>query len=254
MTVPAASAPLRAAIFGATSGIAAAVARRLAASGAALVLVGRDGEAIAAAARDLRVRGAAGVVEIAGDFVALDTLGDIAERAWQAFSGIDMALIAYGSLPDQAGLEADPAGIAPMLRLNFGSPTILALHLARHLEAQGSGVLAVITSVAGDRGRKSNYLYGAAKGGLQRLLEGLRHRLHPAGVQVLDIRPGFVATRMTEHLPQQGPLWAEPDRVADDILRALRRRRAVLYTPWFWRVILAIVRALPRALFHRISL
>ena len=253
MTIPTASAPLRAAIFGATSGIAASVARRLAAEGNRIVLVGRDAEALAASASDLRVRGATGVVEIVGDFSALETLEDIAERAWSAFSGIDMALIAYGSLPDQAGLEADPLSVVPMLALNFVSPAMLALHLARRFEAQGSGILAVITSVAGDRGRKSNYLYGAAKGGLQRLLEGLRHRLHGAGVQVLDIRPGFVATRMTEHLPQSGPLWAEPDRVAADIVRALHRRRAVLYTPWFWRVILAIVRALPRAVFHRTS-
>jgi decaprenylphospho-beta-D-erythro-pentofuranosid-2-ulose 2-reductase len=249
----AAAAPLRVAIFGATSGIAAAVARTLAAEGASIVLIGRDGEAIAAAARDLRVRGAAGVAEIAGDFAALDTLGDIALRAWSAFSGIDMALIAYGSLPDQTAIEADPGSLAPLLALNFVSPSVLALHLARHFEAQGSGILGVITSVAGDRGRKSNYLYGAAKGGLQRLLEGLRHRLYAAGVQVLDIRPGFVATRMTGHLPQTGPLWAEPERVAADIVRALHRRRAVLYTPWFWRGILLVVRALPRALFHRTS-
>jgi decaprenylphospho-beta-D-erythro-pentofuranosid-2-ulose 2-reductase len=251
MTVGAEALPQRAAIFGATSGIAAAVARRLAAAGDSVVLVGRDAEALAASARDLRVRGAAGVAEITADLAALETLGDVAERAWGAFSGLDMALIAYGSLPSQAALEADPAGVAPMLALNFVSPAILALHLARRFEQQRSGILAAITSVAGDRGRKSNYLYGAAKGGLQQLLEGLRHRLYAAGVQVLDIRPGFVMTRMTEHLPQGGPLWAEPDRVAADIVRALRRRRAVLYTPWFWRVILAVVRALPRALFHR---
>lgn len=245
--------PARAAIFGATSGIAAAVARRLAASGASLVLIGRDAEAIAAAARDLRVRGAAEIVEIVGDLAAVDTLGDIAARAWQAFAGLDLALIAYGTLPEQAALEAEPGGVAAMLALNLASPAVLALHLATRFETQGAGVLAVVTSVAGDRGRKSNYLYGAAKGGLQRFLEGLRHRLHAAGVQVLDIRPGFVATRMTEHLPQGGPLWAAPDRVAADILRAVARRRAVLYTPWFWRIILAIVRALPRPLFHRTS-
>ena len=250
---PQSSRPVRAAIFGATSGIAVAVARRLAASGAAIVLVGRDAEGIAAAARDLRVRGATDVVEIAADFAALDTLGDTAAHAWRALSGLDLALLAYGSLPDQRALEADPQAAAPVLALNLTSPAVLALHLAGRFEAQGSGVLAVITSVAGDRGRKSNYLYGAAKGGLQRLLEGLRHRLHAAGVQVLDIRPGFVATRMTEHLPQGGLLWAEPDRVAADIVRAVERRRAVLYTPWFWRIILGIVRALPRPVFHRIS-
>jgi decaprenylphospho-beta-D-erythro-pentofuranosid-2-ulose 2-reductase len=246
--------PPRVVMFGATSGIAAAVARIYAAAGASLVLVGRDAEAIAAAARDLRVRGAASVVEIAGDFAALDALGDLTDRAWSALSGADVALIAYGSLPEQTGLESAPGAAAPILALNFVSPTILALHLAQRFEMQRSGVLALITSVAGDRGRQSNYLYGAAKGGLQRLLEGLRHRLYPAGVQVLDIRPGFVATRMTDHLPQQGLLWAEPDRVAADIVRAIRQRRAVLYTPWFWRGILMIVRGLPRAVFHRTSL
>lgn len=245
--------PSKAAIFGATSGIAAAVARRLAAGGTRLVLVGRDAEAIAAMARDLKVRGAPEVVELAGDFLAPDTLGDLADRAWKAFSGLDFALVAYGSLPDQGALEGDPAAVPPMLALNLSSPAVLALHLARHFEAQRSGVLAVITSVAGDRGRKSNFLYGAAKGGLQRFLEGLRHRLAAAGVQVLDIRPGFVATRMTEHLPQSGLLWAQPDKVAADILRAVERRRAVLYTPWFWRLILLIVRALPRPIFHRTS-
>lgn len=243
----------RVAIFGATSGIATAVARRLAAAGASLVLVGRDAEAIAAASRDLKVRGAGGLVEIAADLAATERLGDIAAEAWAAFGGLDVALIAYGTLPDQASLESEPQTVAPMLALNFTSPAVLALHLAGRFEAQGSGVLAVITSVAGDRGRKSNYLYGAAKGGLQRLVEGLRHRLYAAGVQVLDIRPGFVATRMTDHLPRGGPLWAEPDKVAADIVRAIERRRAVLYTPWFWRVILAIVRALPRPLFHRTS-
>ena len=246
--------PRRAAIFGATSGIAAAVARHLAARGASLVLVGRDADAIGAAARDLKVRGAVAVAEIIGDFSALETLGEMAEQAWNALSGIDLALIAYGSLPDQASLEAEPGGIAPMLALNFVSPTVLALELARRFEAQRGGTLAIITSVAGDRGRKSNYLYGAAKGGLQRLIEGLRHRLYASGVQVLDIRPGFVATRMTEHLPQGGLLWAQPDRVAADILRAVERRRAVLYTPWFWHIILFIVRGLPRAVFHRTSL
>ena len=244
----------RAAIFGATSGIAVAVARRLAADGASLVLVGRNAEALAATARDLRVRGAAAVVEIAADLAAIEMLGEAADRAWRALPGLDFALLAYGSLPDQAALEADPGAAAAMLSLNLASPAVLALHLARRFEAQGSGVLAVITSVAGDRGRRSNYLYGAAKGGLQRFLEGLRHRLAGVGVQVLDVRPGFVATRMTEHLPQGGLLWAQPDRVAADIVRALRRRRAVLYTPWFWRIILAIVRALPRPLFHRTSL
>jgi decaprenylphospho-beta-D-erythro-pentofuranosid-2-ulose 2-reductase len=243
----------RVAIFGATSGIAVALTRRFAASGAHIALIGRDGEAIAATAADLKVRGAGETVEIATDFAALDQLPQIAEAAWQAFGGLDIAVIAYGTLPDQAKLDAEPQTAATVLGLNFVSPSILAGHLANRFEAQRAGTLALITSVAGDRGRKSNYVYGAAKGGLQVLAEGLRHRLYPAGVQVLDIRPGFVATRMTEHLAQGGPLWATADRVAGDIERAIGRRRAVLYTPWFWRGILAVVRALPRPLFHRTS-
>jgi decaprenylphospho-beta-D-erythro-pentofuranosid-2-ulose 2-reductase len=138
--------------------------------------------------------------------------------------------------------------------LNFVSPSILAAQLAARFEAQRRGTIALITSVAGDRGRKSNYFYGAAKGGLQLLAEGLRHRLYPAGVHVLDIRPGFVATRMTEHLPRGGFLWAESERVASDVQHAIARSRPVLYTPWFWRAILAIVRVLPRPIFHRTSL
>lgn len=247
--------PRRIAIFGATSGIAIAVARRLAAGGGRLALIGRDAEAIAAAARDLKVRGAVDVVEIIADLAAIEALAPAAARAWDAFGGVDLALVAYGSLPDQAALEAEPAATAaPALTLNFTSPAILALELAGRFERQESGTLAVITSVAGDRGRRSNYVYGAAKGGLQKLLEGLRHRLYVHGIQVLDIRPGFVATRMTDHLPRGGPLWAEPDRVAADIVRAVERRRAVLYTPWFWRLILLIVRSLPRPLFHRTKL
>lgn len=244
----------RVAIFGATSGIGIAVGRRLASEGARIVLVGRDREALAATGRDLGVRGAAEIAEIVCDFAAVETLGAAAAEAWQALAGLDLALVTYGSLPDQARLDADPDEAAAVLTLNFASPSVLAMHLARHFATQGSGTIAVITSVAGDRGRKSNYLYGAAKGGLQRLLEGLRHRLYATGVQVLDIRPGFVLTRMTEHLRRGGFLWADPDKVAADILHAVERRRAVIYTPWFWRIILLVVRAVPRPLFHRTSL
>ena len=244
----------RVAVFGATSGIAAALARRFAASGARIALIGRDSIAIEASASDLKVRGADEVVRIPADFAEIERLSQIAGAAWEAFSGLDVAVIAYGTLPEQAELDIDPQAAAPMLSLNFVSPSVLAGHLAGRFEAQRGGVLALITSVAGDRGRKSNYFYGAAKGGLQVLADGLRHRLHPAGVGVLDIRPGFVATRMTGHLARGGFLWAEPDRVASDIQRAIARGTAVLYTPWFWRGILAIVRALPRPLFHRTSL
>ncbi len=245
----------RTALFGATSGIATAVARQLAGQGGArLLLVGRDADALGAMAADLRVRGAAEVVVLQADLARPEALRSVAQPAWDAFGGLDLALLAYGTLPDQPAAEADLGLAEAALTVNFVSPSLLLGLLAPHFEAARAGTIAVITSVAGDRGRRSNTLYGAAKGGLQRYLEGLRHRLHGAGVQVLDVRPGFVATRMTAHLPRSGLLWSEPDRVAKDILGAVRAGRAVLYTPWFWRGIMLVVRGLPRPVFHRTRL
>jgi len=244
----------RVAIFGATSAIATAVARLYAGRAGRLVLVGRDAEALGALGADLAVRGAVQVETLRADLADPASLADIADRAWSFYDGLDVVLIAHGSLPDQASVRDDPAAIAEAINLNLISAAGLSAALGARFEAAGSGTLAVITSVAGERGRQSNYVYGAAKGGLQRFLEGLRHRLHPASVQVLDIRPGFVSTPMTAHLAPSGPLWAEPKAVAADIVRAIDQRRAVLHTPWFWMGIMLIVRALPRAVFHRSKL
>ena len=242
------------ALFGATSDIAAAVARRYAAEGCRLVLIGRDETALAASAADLGVRSAAPVATELGDFARLDDIPQLVAAVWERFGGLDIALIAYGSLPDQARCEQDAEAATAAMTLNFISPALLAGALANRFAAQGHGVIAVISSVAGDRGRRSNYVYGAAKGGLQRYLEGLRHRLAATGVAVLDIRPGFVSTKMTAHLNGSGPLWATPDAVAGDIVGAIKARRAVLYTPWFWRLIMLLIRALPRAIMHRTSI
>jgi hypothetical protein len=249
-----AASPRRTALFGATSDIAAEAARLLAERGEKLVLVARDAEALGRLAGDLKVRGAAAVETIVADFSDLDRLGAVAAQAWDALSGLDAALVAYGTLPDQKRTESDPGALREALLLNFSSPAALLNLLAARFEAQGAGMLAAITSVAGDRGRRSNYAYGAAKGGLQRFLEGLRHRLRASGVRVLDVRPGFVSTKMTAHLPQGGPLWASPQRVARDIVAAVDGGRDVLYTPAFWRGIMLAVRGLPRPLFHRTKL
>ncbi|MEO3470220.1 SDR family oxidoreductase [Roseomonas sp. CAU 1739] len=244
----------RIAILGGNSAIGVAVARRYADRKARVVLVGRDLAALERDRADLLVRGAAQVELQQADFAALDGLSEVAQAAWSAFGGLDVALVAYGSLPDQAACAASADTAAAALALNFNSPALLVGELANHFEAQRAGVIAAISSVAGDRGRQSNYVYGAAKGGLQRFLEGLRHRLHAAGVAVLDIRPGFVSTPMTAHLPQGGPLWATPEKVAGDVVAAIDRRKAVLYTPWFWRFILLIVTSLPRPIFHKSKL
>jgi FAD/FMN-containing dehydrogenase/short-subunit dehydrogenase len=241
------------AIFGATSDIAVAVARLCAQGGDRLVLVGRNDVALAAVAADLSVRGAAEIAEQHADFAQLEALPGVVQAAWDRFGGIDVALVAYAVQPDQPAAEQDSAMAEAALVLNFVSPAIVLGELARRCKAQGSGTIAAITSVAGDRGRKSNYIYGAAKGGLHRFLEGLRHNLHAAGVNVLDVRPGFVATKLTAHLDRRGPLWATPDRVAKGIVKAIASGRPVLYTPWFWRIIMVVVRGLPRMVFHRTS-
>jgi decaprenylphospho-beta-D-erythro-pentofuranosid-2-ulose 2-reductase len=244
----------RVAIFGAASGIAVAVGRRLAERGATLVLVGRGAAELQAIAADLKVRGAADVAVIGADFAEVADLPALSAAAFRLHDGLDIAIIAYGTLPRQDSQTLDGTMIEAALTVNFVSPAMLSECLAERFEAQQGGTLCAITSVAGDRGRRSNYLYGSAKGGLQLFLGGLRHRLFAVGVNVLDVRPGFVSTPMTQHLTRSGPLWAEPDAVARDIVDAIDRRRAVLYTPRFWQLIMLIVRSLPRVVFHRTRL
>lgn len=244
----------RVAILGATSAIAEACARAWASRGASLFLAGRRGEELDAMAQDLRVRGAASVTVWQGDLADPERHPAVLSALRESLGTPDAVLVAWGTLTDQAKAEADPAYAVRELATNFTAPAALLLALAPSMVASDGGTIAVITSVAGDRGRQSNFVYGAAKGGLQRFLEGLRHKLHGANVAVLDVRPGFVKTPMTAHLERGGPLWAEPEKVAADIVKAVDARRAVLYTPWFWRWIMLVVRSVPRPLFHRTRL
>ncbi len=240
-------------IVGATSAIAQATARLYAAEGARLFLLARDPERLAVVAADLEARGADRVVSDTLDVLDYDRHPALAAQAEQALEGLDLVLIAHGTLPDQAACERDFALARRELEVNGISVISLLTHLANHFEARGGGTLAVISSVAGDRGRQSNYLYGTAKGAVSLFLQGLRNRLHKAGVDVLTIKPGFVDTPMTRAF-DKGPLWASPERVARDIRRAIERRRDVVYTPFFWRYIMWIIRAIPEPLFKRLSL
>lgn len=236
-------------ILGATSATAEQVARLYAREGARLFLIGRRAglETIAA---DLKVRGATEVLARTLDLNDQDAARAALAACQDAFGTPEVTLLAYGTLTDQTRAEAEPGYARAELLVNFVGPVELLLELAAWYTPAGKGVICVLTSVAGIRGRSSNFVYGSAKGGLSVLLEGLRHRLHGTGVQVLDVRPGFVDTPMTAHLKKGGPLWATPERVAADIHRAIGHRRAVLYTPWFWRWIMLIIRLLPRPLFH----
>ena len=162
--------------------------------------------------------------------------------------------MAHGSLPDQAECEADVDQALAQLHTNGVSTVSLCGHLAQVLQAQQAGCLAVITSVAGDRGRPSNYVYGSAKGLVIRYLQGLRARLWKYGVAVVDLRPGFVITPMTAGFKRSGPLWVSADRIAQGALSAIDQRREVAYLPGIWRLIMTVICAIPEGVFKRLSL
>lgn len=240
-------------VIGATSAIAEAVARLYAARGASLYLLARDPNRVAAIAQDLIVRGAAGASVGILDVSDFSSHKAALEAAWAAFGGFDVALIAHGTLPDQARCDAD-SGYAVREFTTNGTATIaLANGVAQRLETQGTGTLAVISSVAGDRGRASNYLYGAAKAAVSAYTSGMRQRLNPRGIDVLTIKPGFVDTPMTAAF-RKGALWATPEQIARGIVRAVDRHRAVAYLPWFWWGIMAVIRGIPEFLFRRMRL
>lgn len=241
-------------IIGATSAIAEAVARRLAAQGDALYLTGRDGTRLATIVADLQVRGAERVETTEFDVLDFARHETIMDDAAATLGGLDLVLIAHGTLPDQRACEENPAGVRAAIEVNGVSTVSLAEHAAAYMQPRGMGTIAVITSVAGDRGRQSNYVYGAAKGLVQRYLEGMRNRLFKQGIEVIDIRPGFVETPMTAAFDTSGPLWASPDQVAKSAVRALNRGGNLVYVPWFWRWIMLVIRAIPEPLFKRLSL
>ena len=241
-------------IIGATSAIAEASARRFAARGDALFLVGRNAEHLRAIAADLAVRGAMRNATATLDVTDFAAHAAVTEAAERELGGIDVVLIAHGTLSDQAQCEASVDALRREFDINAVSTLALLTHLANRLEAQKHGTLAVISSVAGDRGRQSNYVYGSAKAAVTTFLGGLRQRLAKANVDVLTIKPGFVDTPMTASIANKGALWAQPERIADGVVKAIDRRRNVVYLPWFWRWIMLIIRHIPEPLFKKIKL
>lgn len=240
-------------IIGATSAIAEATARRFAQSGAELFLIARDKRRLEALSADLKLRGAAQVATATLDALDYARHRPVLESAIKQLGGLDVALITHGSLPDQAACEQSFELVREAFEINALSVMSLLAPLADHCEKAGRGSLAVIGSVAGDRGRQSNYVYGAAKGALAVYLQGLRNRLHRSGVHVLTIKPGFIDTPMTAQFPK-GFLWSSPERVAAQIERALEKRADVVYTPGYWLPIMLIVRCIPERWFKRLSL
>jgi len=240
-------------IIGATSAIAHALSRRAALRGAQLYLLARDAASLDAHRSDLVARGASAVR--VGVFDATDSgaHADALTGAFAAFGGFDAVLVAYGQLPDQAACQASVESTLASFDINARSTIAMLTRLGMALERQGSGTLAVISSVAGDRGRASNYVYGASKAAVSAFCSGLRQRLSSKGIRVVTVLPGFVDTPMTAAFPK-GPLWASPETVAQDIDRAIARGTAQIYTPWFWRGIMFIVRSIPEWIFVRLKL
>ncbi|NDC63959.1 MAG: SDR family oxidoreductase [Planctomycetia bacterium] len=241
-------------VIGATSGIARACVAAYAARGARLLLTSRDRAEADRIAADATVRGAAAADAIAFDPADLASHRRFIEQvAGMVPGGPSVILIAYGTMEPQAEAQGDPAACARQILVNLTSVVVLGEALLPRLRP--GGTLAVISSVAGDRGRQSNYLYGCTKAGLSAWLQGLRNRAFREGRHVLTIKPGFVATPMTRGLLKEGsPLVAQPETVARDILRAIDRGRDVVYTPWFWRPVMALIRSIPESVFKRLRL
>ncbi len=238
-------------ILGAKSDIAQATARVFAAHGHPLMLAARDLSRLESLAADLRIRHAATV-----SLHRFDAL-DIAEH--ESFvAGLpalpDIAISMVGILGQQQHSERDPVQAGMVLRSNFEGPALMLGILANKFAERGSGTLIGVSSVAGDRGRAVNYVYGSAKAGFTAFLSGLRNRLARQGVHVITVNPGFVRTRMTEGMQTPELLTAEPEQVARAIHRAWRKQDDVIYVGPLWRLIMVVIRALPEALFKRLSI
>jgi short-subunit dehydrogenase len=241
-------------VLGATSGIAEATCRIWAAQGANIFLVGRSAEKLNAIAGDLRVRGAAFVDYAVADLDSLEHHGDLLAHAITQLGGLDVAYLAFGILGDQPQAEQDAAHAEQILHTNFTAPVSMLTWLANFCSKQGHGVLAVLSSVAGDRGRKSNYVYGASKAGLTAFVDGLRNRLDREGIAVLTIKPGPVRTAMTAGMPKQEKM-ADPNKVAADIAKAIAANKGgIFYVPGIWWPIMTVIKAIPDSVFKKLNL
>lgn len=240
-------------IVGATSAMAEACARLWAQRGDQLFLAARNDKQLHSIAADLKTRGAQRVGAKVFDATDFAQHAALLAEATRFMDGLDTVLIAHGTLSDQERAQTDVNYALGEIATNGTSVVALMSLAGEQLAAQGRGAIAVISSVAGDRGRQSNYVYGSAKALVSAFASGLRQRLAKKGVHVVTIKPGFVDTPMTAHL-KKGALWAKPDQVARDISQAIDKGRTVVYTPGFWRFIMLIIKHIPEFLFVKISL
>jgi len=241
-------------IIGATSAIAQHCARLWANGETRFLLIGRSTTRLESIGLDLAARGAPTDFWSILDVLDQEQHDSTISSAFEALGGCDIVLIAHGVLPDERQCAENPAEAIGQFNINATATISLTAHAATHLRKQGQGTLAVISSVAGDRGRPSNFHYGAAKAAVSTYCDGLRASLHGTGINVVTIKPGMVATPMTAGMPLPKALVASPEKVARDIVRGIARGAATIYTPWWWRWIMLIIRLIPEAIFVRMKL
>jgi NAD(P)-dependent dehydrogenase (short-subunit alcohol dehydrogenase family) len=244
---------MKVAFLGATRGMGRALARLMASRGDQVFLLGRDPEDLARSARDLEARAGIGSVHTADcDLERPDTFAPALAAAEAALGGLDAVVVTAGLFATQDALEADVELARRLLLVDFTNTVVFCEHARKRLLARGGGTLCVFSSVAGERGRKPVVLYGAAKAGLTRYLEGLDHKHRAAGLRTVCVKPGFVKTSMTDGL-NPPPFAGEPEGVAHIVLRAIDRGQPVVYAPGMWRWVMLVIRNLPRAVMRRIG-
>lgn len=238
-------------ILGASSDIAKATARQYAKKGYTVLLAGRSAETLEAFSKDLTIR-----YKIVAKFVAFDA-ADISSHAafYQRLDPVpDIVVCAFGYLGDQDTAQQQWEESNRIIQANYtGAVSILNI-VANQMETRKAGVIVGISSVAGERGRQSNYIYGSAKAGFTAYLSGLRNRLVRSGVHVVTVKPGFVDTKMTSGLKLPAPLTARPEQVATKIVRAAERKTNVIYVLWMWRWIMLIIKSIPEGIFKKLKL
>ncbi len=240
-------------IVGATSAIAHETAKCFAKDGDEFFLVGRSDEKLTAVANDLKVRGAKRIDTCVLDLTDLDLHEEMWNEALSKLDGVDMLLIAHGTLGNQKLCEQSVQEMLKEVTNNFTSVASLLTVSANYFEEQKRGAMAVVSSVAGDRGRQSNYVYGASKAAVSAFLQGLRNRLAKSNVTVLTIKPGVVDTPMTASI-KKGLLTASARSVGEGIYKAIKQKKDVVYLPWFWRPIMFVIKSIPEPVFKRLSL
>ncbi len=239
-------------IIGATSAIAEHCARIWAANGDVMHLVGRNERHVQTIAADLKVRGASDVTTDCNDLNETVKHERLLDVAYDALGGVDIVLIAHGTLSNQKNCELSVNETLAEIQTNALSTISLLSLIANRFEAKQRGTICVISSVAGDRGRASNYVYGSAKAMVTTFTSGLRQRLYKSNVSVVTIKPGFVDTPMTSEF-KKGLLWAKPSAVAVKIVKAIDNKKADVYVPIFWLYLMAIIRLIPSFLFKKLD-